>query len=341
MIQWQRGGVGLSDGAEDALDLLLGPEGLGNFRFVGDDDRGLALALMLLRHLRDRGARFDDGTPLHWIEAPTQGAGKTSLARLCTGGARSVAYTRSERERERAIATALVGSGVVFFDNVQMDVTSAVLARALTEGASTSRVVSGRRADWLVYVMTVQPGVNASEDYLGSRGRSVRIRLTGEPPEGRLPASLGADPVARETAQAELNEACSTLVEAWEAEGRPERSGPFLTRWRRWEAVLGGLLNLHEIPFLGGTSAVERGPVPAEDPLLDAVRAHLQRCSTGTSTALKLFKDPGVFSAGDGLRQPWTPRALSQLLADYEKRGQMAGIPGRTKLWKLPDDDET
>jgi hypothetical protein len=314
--------------SDDALDLLLGPEGLGNFPFVDETDRGNATALLLLRHLiRLKGVRLDDGTPLHWIEAPRQGAGKSSLARLCTGE-RGVAWVRAEWVREKIInQTRLVPdvvtgprSGVTFFDNVNERVQSSVLASAMTSGGPAN-----------VWVMTVQPSVTGSEDFIGPRGRAVRIRLTGEPPEGRLPAALSADPAKQETGRGELTAAAEELIRGWDEQGRPERSGPSVTRWRRWEAVVGGLLDLHGVPFLNAEGG-SKAPSGTGDPVIDTLYAlH----GTKRVTTDELYLDPKFADVVRPLTRSWTVRGLSQLLQHRAKAGLLVREGSRPALWRV------
>jgi hypothetical protein len=333
----------------DAVDVLLGPEGLGNFNFVDQVDRGGALALLLLPHVRALGVRFDDGTPLHWIEAPQQGVGKTSLARLCTG-ADGVPYSRVEWKRSQVINAALTSrgqgdtlhGGVVFFDNVHEKVESSALAVALT-----NRQVEpgpGGRTRTLIWVMTVQPGTSGSEDFVGPRGRAVKVRLTGEPPEGRLPLVFSLDPAVRESARAALDEACRTLVGAWDQAGRPERAGPYSTRWRRWEAVMGGLLDLvtaddsgmtdARVLFLGAEGA-RRGPSRTGDPLVDAFS---DLYGTERRSTKELFRDERFSVVARPLCRSWNELGLSQLLQHRVKAGKLAKEGTRPTVWWVRQD---
>lgn len=352
---------------DDALELLLGPEGLGNFRFVSDSDRGNALALMLLRAMRTQErveaeewkervdavrrrhpyhpghdeapevltvrreareaaarreaehVRFDEGTPLHWIEAPTQGAGKTSLARLCTHTS-PAPWPRSESARLGAIRNAATkwSTGVVFFDNVHQTVTSPVLASAMTDGGPE-----------LTWVMTVQPNITASEDFIGPRGRAVRIRLTGGAPDGRLPRALCGDAAAR----AALDEACDVLTDAWTAAGRPELEGPFVTRWRRWEAQLGGLLRMHSLSTVRDSRAITE-PSVTNDPIVTTLRALY---GAGSASTKQLHCNPQFARVVKPLMHDWTVRALSQRLSRLAIAGFLVREPGREARWRVSE----
>jgi hypothetical protein len=316
---------------QDALDVVLGPDGLGNFNFESAEDRGRALTLFLLPHLRERGVRFDDGTPLHWITGPDQGVGKTSLGRVCVN-TRLRPYPRSEGDRAAIIEDAQQPweSGVVFFDNVHETVQSTVLASAMTSPE--------RRGGQLIWVMTVQPGVRGSADFLGPRGRAVEIHLAAEPPDGPLPAALSADEAEREAGRAELDAAGKALVEAWDQAGRPERSGPAVTRWRRWEAVLGGVIDALGPAVGPGVTFQRPDGIPKTLSRTGDVVTDTFSVLFGTErrTTTELYTDPNFSAVVGPLCKRWTPEGLSQLLQHRRRRGLLASEGQRPATWWVP-----
>src|SRR5262245_6079496 len=52
--------------------------------------------------------------------------------------------------------------------------------------------------------------------------------------------------------RAELIWAAHTLIQAWIKAGRPQYTGKLLGSYERWSAVMGGILEFHEIPGFFG-----------------------------------------------------------------------------------------
>lgn len=130
-------------GELEAAVKLLTEELLGDFPFETDADRAAALALLLEPFVRDM---IDGNTPLHLVEAPVQGTGKSKLAMVGMGVAYGeVPGTRlsiDDAENRKTLTSKLMeGRSVLFFDNVSHFVDSDVLAQALTRSMWSDRTL--------------------------------------------------------------------------------------------------------------------------------------------------------------------------------------------------------
>ncbi len=230
----------------DAALALLLDELLGDFPFARGSDRAHALAALVLpavRHL------VEGPTPLHLVEAPSEGTGKTLLADVvslvATGiAARPHTLPRTEEELRKKLTATLIGSpAVVLLDNVSQSLDSENLAAVLTADTWSDRLLGQtrmvevpNRALWLA---TANNPVVSREN----ARRSVRIRLDAavERPwlrEGFRHADLRA---WVRVERGRLVAAVPTIVRAWMADGSPSgevRLGSF----EAWSRVVGGIL---------------------------------------------------------------------------------------------------
>ena len=123
-----------ADEVASAKNLLL-DDLLGDFPFVDDASRAHALAAILLPFVRQM---IPGPTPLHLVDAPTEGSGKTlllaavthihtgrSLQPMTEGGA-------GEEWRKRLTAALAEGPSYIMLDNLAKVVDSAALASILT-----------------------------------------------------------------------------------------------------------------------------------------------------------------------------------------------------------------
>ena len=117
---------------------------LGDFPFIDDADRAHALAVLLLPLVRPL---VDGATPMHVIQAPSAGTGKSLLAELvaivATGQPASpVSLPRSDAEIAKTILSLLRdGMSPIVFDNVNHHVNSGALAGALTQRRVRGRIL--------------------------------------------------------------------------------------------------------------------------------------------------------------------------------------------------------
>lgn len=114
---------------------LIDDDLLRDFPFVEAADRAHAIALFLLPFIREM---IPGPTPLHLIEAPAMGSGKTLLAEilpLASLGSHPTPMpeaTTDDEWRKRLLATLLNGSTTLYIDNLSQKLDSSALALALT-----------------------------------------------------------------------------------------------------------------------------------------------------------------------------------------------------------------
>jgi hypothetical protein len=241
---------------KSALDLILG-DFLGDFPFTSEADRAHALALMLLPILRPY---IDGPTPLHLIDAPVQGSGKSLLARMClipTVGDKISATTgtKDEEEWRKKIASSLLeGRSYIFLDNLSRKVDSDTLAGVLTSTEWNDRALSTmRNINVPVRTVWVATANNAelSRDIVR---RTVWTRLDAEleRPEDRT--GFRHENLERWAIdnRVRIVSALCRLIQAWIDAGRPEWTGRHLGSFEEWSKAIGGVLMVAGVNgFLG------------------------------------------------------------------------------------------
>jgi hypothetical protein len=276
-----------------ARDFLL-DDWLGEFPFESPADRAHALALALLPFCRRAIA---GPTPLHLVEAATQGTGKSLLATLCLApylGAFPEPVPLSEHDDEvrKMITSALLARRqVVFLDNLDGRVDAPALCAALTStvwedrllGAS-AMVVAPNRATWVATANNLEMSVDLAR-------RSVRCRLNRrvERPWDYVPRRPRVREWTMENRRC-LVEALLTLCAAWAAAGMP-RGESTLGSYEDWAATVGGIL--HHAGVAGFLDNAREGhdladPLRAEWRVL--VLEWWQQHGTGTVTPGTLAK---------------------------------------------------
>ena len=240
-----------------ALELLT-EHLLVDFPFTEESDQAHALAAILLPFVR----RMIDGpTPVHLIEAPTPGSGKSLLAELvsivATGrSCESTTVTRNEDESRKKLTAILSrGNQIVVIDNVKGGLESAQLASAITAEIWSDRILGKtqmvdfpNRALWLV------TGNNPKLTMEIAR-RCVRVRL--EPVEERPweRVTFTHDPIrewAKEHRQS-LVWAVLVIVQGWVASGM-KPGAKTIGSFESWARVIGGILHHAGVPgFLEDT----------------------------------------------------------------------------------------
>ncbi|MBU1676220.1 hypothetical protein KKA85_10615 [bacterium] len=242
---------------EKAVDLIR-EHLLYDFPFAAESDEAHAIAAVLLLFVR----RMILGpTPIHLIEAPVPGSGKSLLADLIailvTGRAsEATTITRNEDESRKKLTAILSrGRSIVTIDNVQGGLESSQLASAITTDTWSDRILGKtqmvefpNRAVWLV------TGNNPKLTMEIAR-RCVRIRL--EPQQERPWEREGFrhDPIrtwALERRPA-LVRAALVIIQGWVAAGRPMGTKT-LGSFESWASVIGGILQFAGVrDFLADT----------------------------------------------------------------------------------------
>jgi hypothetical protein len=238
---------------DEARDVLL--DWLADFPFASNADRAHAIGLFLLPFVRDL---VGDMTPIHLVEAPMVGSGKTLLARVILSAAMGFIpaiqpWPEREEERMKTIGAELRnGAPVIVFDNVKGRVESPSLEAATTTSRFSARILGGLdsmnvrvRAIWLLTANNAA----LSPDLVR---RTVRIRLVPSAPfdyaTARHPDIIGWTLDNHSL----LVSAALRLVVEWIRVGRPE-GRETLGTYETWAKVVGGILATAGIPgFLTG-----------------------------------------------------------------------------------------
>ena len=223
-----------------------------DFPFVQQSDRAHAVAALFLPFVR----RMIEGcTPIHLMEAPAPGSGKSLLAELIWlvalgRSCEPTTITRNEEESRKKITSILRrGLPVVVIDNVTDGLRSGQLSAALTADVwsdrilgKSSMVVLPNRATWLVTANNPELSNELSR-------RCVRIRIDSgiERPWLRTEFKHSVIRIWAKDNRCELVWASLILIQAWLAEGMP-RGDKILGSFESWSAILGGILNVAGIP---------------------------------------------------------------------------------------------
>jgi hypothetical protein len=236
--------------------LLLLDELLGEFPFTGPAERAHALALLLLPFLRDL---IDGPTPMHLVEAPTPGTGKTLLVDAlgwpALGHATpAMAEGRDDDEwRKRITAKLLASAPAVNLDNLRRPLDSSAVASAITATLYEDRILGRSEIEAVPVRCSWSATGNNPRLSLEMARRTVRIRLDARTEEPwRRTGFRHAD--IRAWAQAHrgrLIAAALTLGQAWLDAGRPAGTQT-LGMFEAWVHVMGGVLGAAGIDgFLG------------------------------------------------------------------------------------------
>lgn len=235
---------------------LLREDLLGDFPFARESDRAHALAALLLPAVRHLMSGL---TPLHLVEAPSEGTGKTLLADvvsiIATGSpVRRSALPHNEEEIRKKLTAALMDSpALVLLDNIKHPVDSESLASVLTSEVWSDRLLGQTRMVHLPNrVLWVATGNNPVLSRELAR-RSVRIRLDASVEQPWLREGFRHSDLLGwvKAERPRLVAALLTLVRTWIAEGSP-RGEVRLGSFESWSAVVGGILASAGVPgFLG------------------------------------------------------------------------------------------
>lgn len=294
-----------------------------DFPFESEADKATAwaaLSTMLLRSM------IAGPAPLFDFDAPSQGTGKTLLARalavVATGREPAMMAPPGDRDdsemRKRITATLLDGVPLAIIDNLEQPLGSASLASVLTAGTwsdrllgRSERVTLPARTVWLV-----------TGNNLRLRGdlprRSVRCRLN---------AKL-ARPWTRErfthadligwahSHRGQILAAAYGLARMWLSAGQPPPGNevPRIGGYEEWRRVVGGVLGLAEIPgFLANLIALWEQldeDTPAWSEFLSTWRAATVEPMTAAQL-VDLIGAPGESSERSTLRDALPPELES------------------------------
>lgn len=225
-----------------------------DFPFVSDSDRAHMMAAVLLPFVM---RMIRGNTPLHILESPDNGSGKTLLCHLtsivCTGNSAQIGTLPGEEEEVRKTVTAeLIKAGpMIVLDNAkEKRITgSQALASVLTAPIWSNRLLGeSKMVSVPNLAMWMLTGTNLEMTKELTR-RSVRIRIDPKVERAWQRKGFKHDPVTEWATEhrSELVHAALVLVQAWIAAGMP-RSDKRLGSFESWAAIIGGILQVIEVP---------------------------------------------------------------------------------------------
>jgi hypothetical protein len=238
---------------EQARELLL-VELLGDFPFEDDASRAHALAALLLPFVRQL---IDGPTPLHLLDAPVEGTGKTLLAscisEVSTGRPiEAIAEAGDDEEwRKRITAVLIEGPTLVLLDNLNRVLDSGALAAVLTSRVWKDRILGVSKT---VRVPNLAVWLASGNNTRLSRElvrRTVWCRLdsrTDAPWERTQFRHKNLQKWAKEQ-RGRLVWAALVLCQAWLAAGRPPGQQT-LGMFEGWAETMGGILDVAGAPGL-------------------------------------------------------------------------------------------
>jgi hypothetical protein len=235
---------------------LLLDDLLVDFPFTADSDRAHAVAALLLPFAR---RMFEGPTPIHLLEAPSPGSGKSLLADLITiialgETAGATTLTRDESETRKKITALLArGRAVISIDNVEGGLSSSQIASAITTEVwddrvlgQTQMVTPPNKALWLI-------SANNPNLSLEIARRCVRVRLNPaeEQPWKRTGFKHDAIQQWAKKNRPALVRSVLTIIRSWISAGAPQ-GAQTLGSFEGWSRTIGGIVTHLGLPgFLG------------------------------------------------------------------------------------------
>lgn len=224
----------------------LRDELLADFPFVDEVDRTHAVAALVLPFVRPA---IDGPTPLHLVEAPTEGTGKSLLAdvivRVATGrSAQPTTLPRGDDSVRKKLTSILTEAPTtVLIDNLAGLVDSASLAALLTATTWTDRRLGETQMLTLPnHALWLATGNNPILSREIAR-RTLRVRLDAQSATPWTGRTYRHSNLARWTDahRRELVGAVLSLVKGWVDAGQPD-AGAQLGSFEAWARVVGGIV---------------------------------------------------------------------------------------------------
>ncbi len=236
----------------DEARSLLVDELLADFPFTSDSERCHATAALFPTFVR----RMIDGPlPIHLIEAPTPGTGKSLLAEaislVCVGHSADVTTFDKDENDTRKKITAILASApqIVLVDNLRKGLMSSQIAAAITANIWTDRLLQTSQMLRLPNrAMWVATGNNPSLSMENAR-RSIRIRLDAKMDRPGRRRGFKHYPLRQWVLdnRPALVRAVLTIIRGWIAAGMPS-TDQVLGSFESWSKIVGGILQWLGVP---------------------------------------------------------------------------------------------
>jgi hypothetical protein len=318
--------------AQKALDELIAL--LTEFRFQSPHDRDAALAGIFTAVLRSSLPT----SPMFHVRAPQIASGKSYLCNLIASfagpGAPAVsAFPESQEECQKYLLSALLDSpAVVIFDNLTKDLLPYTsLCSALTEESIRGRILGLSKTAW---VSTKTLFVSSGNNVGPVRDMTRRTIVIALDPQTELASSrdFKLDPLSVVRNQrAYYVSLVLTVVNAWQAAGRPMTNCRKLASYERWSEMVRQPLMWLGVsdPAAGLYSAQENDP---EKQMLLRLLLAWKQCFASVPTMVReavSYAVSGAANSGDlrevleevaERRGEINRRTLGHMIARYEGR---------------------
>jgi putative DNA primase/helicase len=297
-----------------------------DFPFASTSDKANALAILLLPFVMDL---VDGPTPLHFIEAPSPGTGKTLLA-FAIGNAvtgKQIATKtecRDEDEWRRTITSGLRNSPEFYLiDNVEKPLESAALTGALSSTVWEDRIL-GKSETIVLPIRTVWVGTGNNPAFSNQMARRVvPIRLDAEVQKPWLEGkkTYKHEPLLPwvKSFRPLIFWGILTIIQNWIAQGCPDPKGlPPFGSFEEYRRVIGGILQTAGIHgFLGNLQGFYRSS-DKETQILD----HFIQCWWDS------FQDNGVGvnELYPLVKNKFIPLELGKNQSEHSERSAMGKI---------------
>jgi len=238
-------------------------EVIGDFPYADQASLANTLALALTPILREV---ITGPVPLAAIDKPTPGTGATLLVEsLATSGTEpgALGAVEDDNEMRKAITAKMrTGERWLFLDNVNVELKSAALARALTAGVWEDRILGVSktlrapvRNVWVATANNLELSIE-----IAPRAYWIRLDALLEKPWERPPQQFKYPDLkayVRENRQEILTDLL-TIGRYWFVKGQPEATDtPVMGSFEAWSKVLGGVLAAADVPgFLENSKAL-------------------------------------------------------------------------------------
>ncbi len=234
----------------EAVDLLR--EMICDFPFVDDSERAHAICLPLQFFARNL---IDGPTPLYLFEKPSPGTGGTLLVEVLTYlpvGRIIAGMTASADEdemRKRITSKLRTSPAFILIDNLRERLDAACLASAITTTTWEDRILGASvigkfpvRCAWIATANNPALSMELAR-------RTVRVRIDAKMEQPWLRTEFKHPELKEWVAEnrSRLVGAALTLIQAWQAAGRPGGKVS-LGMFESWARVMGGILEVAGVP---------------------------------------------------------------------------------------------
>ncbi len=223
----------------------------GDFPFTSGSELANAVGLFVLPFAREL---IHGPTPNHLVEKPRPGTGASLLTTLIMsifeGRQMSMLSFSPDEAETRKLITSVLGTAPTFacFDNVNCEVRSGVLSKALTDSIWEDRVLGvSQQVRFPVRVVWMMTANNPTFSNEIAR-RTVRIRLDAKVDEPWERRDFRHPNILEWAMQhgGELIWSALVLIRAWLEAGRPAGCVS-IGSYESWSAVIGGILDFSGI----------------------------------------------------------------------------------------------